>query len=85
MCIRDSFKTAYPDWFNHFIRVEGDDTYLSLPRLNVLQLKAEGISEDHIDIDSHCTRCETEMFFSYDRKDYDVSNPRTRNWSFIMK
>ena len=45
------FKTAYPDWFNHFIRVEGDDTYLSLPRLNVLQLKAEGISEDHIDID----------------------------------
>ncbi|MBP9797539.1 polyphenol oxidase family protein [Candidatus Woesebacteria bacterium] len=81
----EDFKSTYTKWFDDFTQIDGDNTYISLPRLNALQYQAEGIKEEHIDMDIHCTRCETDMFFSYDRKDYDISDIRTRNWSFIMK
>lgn len=80
----EDFMNTYPKWFNDFTSIKGTDTYVSLSRLNMLQYEAEGIHKDHIDIDTHCTRCETDMFFSYDRQDYDISDIRTRNWSFIM-
>lgn len=81
----DDFKNRYSDLFKEFTRVEGDNTYISLSRLNMLQYLAAGIPIDHIDVNTHCTRCETDLFYSYDRKDYDVDDTRTRNWSFIMK
>lgn len=81
----EDFKAGFPEWYAEFTREEDENIYMSLPRLNAMQYQAEGINIDHIDVDTHCTRCETEMFFSYDRKDYDISNPRTRNWSFIME
>lgn len=79
------FKNTYPDWFSDFTRSDSEETYMSLSQLNKLQYHAEGIRTDHIDINTHCTRCESDMFYSYDRQDYDISDSRTRNWSFIMK
>ncbi len=79
------FKQSFSEWFTDFTRVEGDDTFMSLSQLNVKQYVAVGIKRHHIDVDTHCTRCEKELFYSYDRGDYDVSDTKTRNWSFIMK
>jgi len=42
-----------------------DKYMLDLPYLNKIQLLKSGLSEEHIEMSSHCTACEVDTFFSY--------------------
>lgn len=45
-----------------------DDTHFDFWRMSVNQLQAEGLLAAHIEISGLCTRCRTDMFFSYRRQ-----------------
>lgn len=59
------YRSEIPEAFWEY-RV--DDTHFDFWRITENQLKAEGILEEHIETSGLCTRCRTELFFSYRRQ-----------------
>ncbi|OGP31647.1 MAG: hypothetical protein A2073_04725 [Deltaproteobacteria bacterium GWC2_42_11] len=73
------FKQEFPD-NNDFIFEAGKGWMFDLKKANYNQLAAIGLSEDNIWMDTHCTSCRQDLFFSYRR-----DNKKTgRHLNFMM-
>lgn len=86
-CCYEIYGSRYETFYNEYSRFEKDTfhtvskkRYLNLTRLNYLLLQEAGVKPEYIDYFPFCTRCNKEMFFSYQR---DKTSKRMA--SFIMK
>lgn len=64
----DMFRERYARFARSIFFKSGEETYLHLARLAMLQLGEAGVTEDHISLRISCTRCDAGRYFSYQRE-----------------
>ena len=57
-----NYEQEFPEGFRRFMVREG---YFDLWEISRWQLLEAGLAEDHIEVANICSRCRTDMFFSY--------------------
>jgi copper oxidase (laccase) domain-containing protein len=64
-CYEIDEKTFRPEWKPFSTSREMGKWMVDLARINIAQIKGEGIVEEHISWINLCTRCNGDLFFSY--------------------
>lgn len=65
--VYEEFKDKWP-FMDEFVRPSGEKYLIDLKGINKRQLTIEGLCGENIQVSSHCTCCEPELFCSYRRE-----------------
>jgi YfiH family protein len=67
-CYEIDEKVFHPEWNPFSISVKNGKWMVDLAQINIAQMKREGINEEQISWINLCTRCHSDLFFSYRRE-----------------
>jgi YfiH family protein len=59
------YESKFPLYTEEILEYKEDEVFVDLQKLNYLQALAVGIKKEHIDICNYCTKCRSDLFFSY--------------------